>query len=985
MSQSFIITMKNEANKLLTIAFIALLTCRTANATDSDTDLLTDNAIELLSSKWGNATPGKNALPALTTSAKVLKISDKARVANVESNGHRGFVLYSGNASEPVMIGYGLTDTLDITNLPPEASYFISCYSEAVAAASLSPTTQNGNTYPLPTIAPVEPFIMTKWGQEAPFNAKCPQYQGKPSVTGCVATALGQVLHYYRADNFNDYTIEYADSKSLAEVSVSFGDKHFDYDNMLLEYVDGQYSQQQAEAVAEMMYAIGASAKTEWTDTKSSAQWPLVSLDKYFNINATFLLRKALPTAFWMKKIQENLAAGKPILYTGAGVSSSKWSQHIFILDGIDENNYVHVNWGWAGMADGYYDITFCHPSIFGDKEDGYYSDQKMICDITPRKNGEKYNARFICTSGTNIIDLNHSHYSLEGAFTGYTTNSYESIADFTAKIIAVKGADVTPLGAADHYYLKQFPSWGYISWGADSYAKPYSDHPLSDGEYELMIATYNYDTDQLISYEPLPMRPYFVISDGYFTERGYKDYPEGKPSGYDETDFLSFDEFTPLYDVIAKAPFVARIRTHSLISAIGADDVSSKDLIFTNTETGKKYTTGSSITIYNLSYSGLHYEGYAMIEPPTNADNGFMMPAGRYLLSTSDDRIVFPDPIYVDVAPEVDYPVLQYDIDGTLMLSSWNSTYYYKKWGERLQIRRNNNYKALITSNNCYNPVKVNVYARKPDQNKSDELLVSTFDFDPSTGLKGLDFDLPGNLYPLEGEYMFYMRYSTPGGEKDILPLNGIFRLNEVREKYESMTLPTLHGIVADLSADIQMLQSSEAILAGNTISFKIKNTGNSDFTGNVIVRMCDSGNGSLTEYTAVNVSLAPDEQKSLSVDVTADVNSAYDTYILSQATTSRNASSDYTFATKEDGSVARYRMGADSGIGNTAVDKGQISVSVSDGVIYVAGASDSDTVSIYNIDGQLIKATGDKVIPSLPRGLYIVKVNESISKVVL
>lgn len=143
-----------------------------------------------------------------------------------------------------------------------------------------------------------------------------------------------------------------------------------------------------------------------------------------------------------------------------------------------------------------------------------------MICDISPRANGEMYSERFVCTSGSPMTNLNDQNDYIEGRFTGYTTNSYESLADYNAKIVAVKGSEVKVLGAADHYYLKQFPNWGYIGWNAESNGKPYATVPLDNGEWELMIATYEYDTDEMVSYHPLPMRPFFIISDGVFTEK---------------------------------------------------------------------------------------------------------------------------------------------------------------------------------------------------------------------------------------------------------------------------------------------------------------------------------------------------------------------------------------------------------------------------------------------------------------------------------
>lgn len=974
-------------NRYHILLLLSIIVGPSAIAFGADSNVLSEKALETLSSKWHGKAIHIGVNPAnRVTRTTVSQIANSAQVVNVESDGRLGFVMFAGNGADAQMIGYGLNDTIHIQNIPPMAEEFISNYNKAVIKASQS-TSQGSGTYPNPTVAHVEPFIKAKWGQGAPFNAKCPKYQGKPSVTGCDAVALSQVLYHFKADNFNPYTIEYKDEMSLAEVSVNFGQQHFKYDKMLDVYTEGNYTQEQADAVAEMMYVTGASALMKWSDEKSSGQWPLVSLDKYFNFNATFLIRKSLPTGYWMKKIQENLTAGKPILYTGAGVSSSKWSQHIFVLDGIDENNYVHVNWGWAGEADGYYDITFCHPSFFEADEDGYYSDQKMICDISPRANGEMYSERFVCTSGSPMTNLNDQNDYIEGRFTGYTTNSYESLADYNAKIVAVKGSEVKVLGAADHYYLKQFPNWGYIGWNAESNGKPHATVPLDNGEWELMIATYEYDTDEMVSYHPLPMRPFFIISDGVFTEKGYKDYPEGKTEWRDELDNrLSINAFEPQTDVMAKAPFVVKIKSNSLITSIDSHDIKRCYIGFKNIETGKTYWSDKRIDVYNLEYSGLHYEGYAIIDPPTNKDNGFTMPNGRYELivdETENPGIVFPEPIYIDVCSEVDYPVLIYDITGTLMLDSWNDSYYIKKWGDKLQFRKNANYKGIVSSNNCYAPVTINAYGRRPGEDISKEILVSTFEFNPTNGFGSNDFEIPGNLYPLEGEYMFYLRYLTPDGEKTPLPSGIHMQTNDWIEKYGMMTLPTRHNITANLSSGLQMLEVSETNYNGILFSFKIKNIGTANFLGNMVVRTCTPENGKISESIVENVILTPGEQKALSVEMSVSDELACEAYILSKASDTRSVNTDYTFATKTDGSVAHYRLGKGSGISNCNADKSDIHIIALSGTLFIEGASDSDSVEIFAVDGSKIVSTKSKVISGIENGIYIVRVKNHSFKV--
>ncbi len=968
--------------KLITFAVISA--CIGISVTCDAETSLKNRAQDFLNSRWNSSVKKKVSSSEWKQGTRISErtLYGGITAINMTAGIQSGFVLYAGTSEDSPMVGYSTSDTLDITAIPPAAVEFLSHYKSmsgnkrSSKPMKISPTGQGSPTYPIPTIDPVAPFIKTKWGQMAPFNDKCPLYQGQRSITGCDAVAVSQVLRYYKADNFNDYTLEYADERSLEEVSVNFSRCHFDYDNMLDIYEDGKYSEAQANAVAEMMYFVGAACKMKWSNSSSSGQWPLVALDKYFNINASFLLREELPTGYWMRKIQENLSKGKPILYSGNDLRGG----HIFVLDGIDSENYVHVNWGWNGRADGYYDITFCHPDFLEDTEDGYYSKQLMICDIEPRTNGERYQENFIAT-GSTILSLSSGMTNLSGNVSGVTINSYEK-PTFGTRLIARKSGSspVKDYNFENSSDIPQFPKYVSIRWRIT----PSILETLEPGEWEFMIQTFDPDTNNEIAVTQIPMRPFFKVENNSITERGYKDYPEGKGNLVDESEYLSIT-ITPVTDVIAKAPFFARLRSKSLLTS---PDTKDHDrlvpfLCFTNVETGKVYLTQKQVRLYDLNYPGLNYETFIKIDPPLNPDNNFMMPEGRYRVSVEDD-LVFTEPLYIDVAPAVDYPILQYDISGTLMYDGWHYGYDYNKtWKDNVAMRRSLFTKGFATVNNNYNPVDMMLFAREADNPEAEEIMISSFVFDPVGYFSEEITPLPGNLYPLEGKYIFYLRYMTPDGEREIMPAAWDCIDNETGLP----ATPTPHFISADYNAGLPMIEVGETRLNGNTLSLSVKNIATQPFNGSIYVQIYNTQHGYAKSFPSEPVTLQPQESRQVNVTIDMQPDTPYEAYVRSiAASATRGATDSPTLATKPDGSIARYLLqSSESGIESIDAARKDIRIAVENNAIIITGAPEESVANVYTPDGQLHLSTTSRIIENLLPGCYIIRIDNTTAKLLI
>lgn len=227
--------------------------------------------------------------------------------------------------------------------------------------------------------ASVEPMLKTHWGQSTPYKNLCPRgSEGDNLVTGCVATAMSQVLAYYRLPlrGKGQRTVYYPkDDPTGQKLTANFAETVYDYENMLDVYRDVDYTDEQAQAVATLMMHCGVATDMRYGETGSAAVYAdaVVGLRDYFGFkNVRDVKRASYSDTRWMEMIFEELSNGAPILY-GAGNGSYG---HSFIFHGYNAEGMVYVNWGWDGEADGYYDIDLLKPRF---NEAAFTNNQGMV------------------------------------------------------------------------------------------------------------------------------------------------------------------------------------------------------------------------------------------------------------------------------------------------------------------------------------------------------------------------------------------------------------------------------------------------------------------------------------------------------------------------------------------------------------------------------------------------------------------------------
>lgn len=306
-----------------------------------------------------------------------------------------GFVIVSGDDNAEPVLGYSDRGELDLDNMPTNMVewlrlnelYVESCAKRESSAVGTS-RTGNGTV----VVEPLLGDIM--WGQDFPFNEMCPTYysggQDLHYYVGCVATAATQIMRYYR------YPQQGTGSKSYVfkgqTLSADFGNTTYDWDNMLAFYPSDGVSQEQIDAAATLAYHFGVSVEMEYAENGSGALSMLVphALKTYFGYDkATTMRRRNFYSATeWLELIKHELDNNRPVYY--GATSDSGLGGHAFVCDGYDSEGYVHINWGWYGMSNGYFLVNHLNPDDLGEGggTGGYNTDQEIITGIQPSTGG---------------------------------------------------------------------------------------------------------------------------------------------------------------------------------------------------------------------------------------------------------------------------------------------------------------------------------------------------------------------------------------------------------------------------------------------------------------------------------------------------------------------------------------------------------------------------------------------------------------------
>ncbi|MCR5821377.1 MAG: thiol protease/hemagglutinin PrtT [Bacteroidales bacterium] len=408
----------------------------------------------------------------------------------------KGYVLMSADDAVRPILAYSTEAPFPTENIPPQVQVLVNSYSDIVEYARQHNLPQHpawkqrmSTTRPrLKDQTGVAPLVTTRWGQQYPYNILCPydpRWDGVRSVTGCVATAMAQIMRYWQWPDigWGQYGYDCYTSSSIyvGRLSERFDTVHYRW-GLMPDTLGDHSTVAEIRAVSRLMYDCGAAVGMHYSYESSGAnawadwEYPVPSagqaLRTYFRYHPTlrYVENYCFGDSEWMTMMLAELDAGCPVLYV-AGF-------HAFVLDGYDEERRLHFNFGWDGLYDGFYAVdSICmtdgysfgkyHSAIIGIRPNPEENDSVTICAVPSDS------LTGLCTGGGVFAYADSSvlrAYAEEGyRFDGWSCGSYDNPLYFPATATLTDTARIRPINADSLYYCTPYRKhkWNTDSTGA--------------------------------------------------------------------------------------------------------------------------------------------------------------------------------------------------------------------------------------------------------------------------------------------------------------------------------------------------------------------------------------------------------------------------------------------------------------------------------------------------------------------------------------
>jgi len=309
-----------------------------------------------------------------------------------------GFVIVSAdNIAQPIL-AYSEKGYIDIENIPINMMDWLDMYDSEIKFAQdkgLSPDTATIDEWnkllldrKFPSAyAIIGPLLETEWSQGTYYNSQCPYDTNKKTycVTGCVATAMAQVMKYWNfpqkgreSHSYNDdqYGVQYAD----------FSNTTYQWSYMVND-LSILSSNANISSIAKLMYHCGVSVNMDYGTDESGASMNNVSdaVKNYFwyDDRTRLFYKEDYSEQEWIGLLIEQLELYGPIIYSGGSMITG--GSHAFVCDGYNSDNKFHINWGWDVGMDGYYALSALKPSILGISSSNFTANQKAVFYMIPK------------------------------------------------------------------------------------------------------------------------------------------------------------------------------------------------------------------------------------------------------------------------------------------------------------------------------------------------------------------------------------------------------------------------------------------------------------------------------------------------------------------------------------------------------------------------------------------------------------------------
>ena len=309
--------------------------------------------------------------PTVKWTHEVKNSSNAAQAAYYIVNTDQGYVIVSGDDRAREILAYGDGCLESMNDLPEAMQFFLDMYKAEMEYLQAHPG-QVVKTRNASRGITVAPMLTTLWNQgstngRSPYNRLCPKLNGMTCLVGCAAVSLAQVMKYWEYPASSPALPAYIGERGVAVDALPAYD--FDWDNMLNSYKNDNWSEDEREAIANLMRYVGQAEYMDYgTDVSGADEDQMMIAVQTFGYDpgVHYMLKNDYDSAMtelvgdeeWISTMQAELLAGRPLMYcAGAAMSTgNQFYGHAFNVDGYDaDNDTYHVNFGQTESNNGYY------------------------------------------------------------------------------------------------------------------------------------------------------------------------------------------------------------------------------------------------------------------------------------------------------------------------------------------------------------------------------------------------------------------------------------------------------------------------------------------------------------------------------------------------------------------------------------------------------------------------------------------------------
>jgi len=326
--------------------------------------------------------------------------------------GETGFVILAADDNYRPIIGYSDKGTFNPDDMAPALADYLEVVRQGVMEASNATTAsykvaadwamleKTGRMVSRHGGREDEFLVQTTWNQNYPYNYFCPEGDGGPGghcYAGCVATAAAQLMKYWDhpLQGQGSHTYYPEDHPEYGPLTVNFGETIYDWDNMP-NSISANSPIEEIEAVAQLIYHAGVSVDMNYRPSSSGAVTGKLceTMPAYFFYTDRMEnnYREDYTHEAYMQLIIDAIDMSWPMVHRGGG--------HAYVLDGYNDEDMVHFNWGWSGSSDGWFNID----------DHGYTDGQSVIYNYVP---AEVYAATPDAPTEMNVLPANDGTFSV--------------------------------------------------------------------------------------------------------------------------------------------------------------------------------------------------------------------------------------------------------------------------------------------------------------------------------------------------------------------------------------------------------------------------------------------------------------------------------------------------------------------------------------------------------------------------------------------